>query len=139
MAEVFLPSQEYSQGSIVSGSANDYTNSAQVDFRVEAILGHYVPDSPDHMFPQYWFETDVSSGWSKVQTITISSGTFPPVNSEGNSQLQSPEQTQPSNVIFTNPLFLLSVSILLGSIVVAVVIVILRKHLKTPIYSNTST
>ncbi|MDR0460539.1 MAG: hypothetical protein LBH62_03750 [Nitrososphaerota archaeon] len=127
----FLPSSEYLQGSIVSGSANGYTNGAQVDFRVEAIIGHYVPDSPDHMFPQFWFETDESSGWSSVQTITIASelssspsqtATFPLVTSDGNGQSQSPCQAQPSNGVFSNPLFMFGVGALFAGGIIVVVL-----------------
>jgi hypothetical protein len=143
----FIPSPEYSQGSIVSSSANGYANGAQVEFRVEAIIGHYVPYNPDSMFPQYWFETDVSSGWSSVQTITISgeslssppsqTATFPPVTSDGNGQPQIPSQTQPPNSIFTNPLFTLVIGVLLGGVVISVVVMILRRQPKTSTLTNT--
>ena len=129
---------EYSQGSILSGTAK-YDAGAQVDFRVEAIIGHYVPDSPDHMFPQYWFETDVSSGWSRVQTFTmpgesssqLSSQTATQPTTANNNQPQLPNQTQPPSNIF-NPYFLLWIgTIIIASIVITVVVVILRRHPKT--------
>ena len=140
----FVSSPEYLQGSIVSGSANGYTNGAQVDFRVEAIIGHYVPDSPDHMFPQYWFEVDVSSGWSNVQTITITSETssspsqtttWSPVTS-GDNQPQVSDQTQPPNGLFSNPFFLFGAGALFAGVVIAVVLVVLRRHLKASTYPN---
>jgi hypothetical protein len=142
----FLLSSEYLQGSLVSGSVNGYATGAQVDFRVEAIIGHYVPDSPDHMFPQYWFETDVSSGWSSVKTITISgeslssppsqSVTLPPITSDGNGQPQYPDQTQPPNSIFTNPFFLFGAGALFAGVVIAVVLLVLRRSIKTPTYTD---
>jgi len=140
----FVSSSEYLQGSIVSGSANGYTNGAQVDFRVEAIIGHYVPDSPDHMFPQYWFETDVSSGWSSVQIITITSessspsqtATWTPVTSDNDSQPQSPDQIHPPNVIFTHPFVLLGVGVLFAGVIVFIVLVFLRRYLKTSVFTG---
>jgi hypothetical protein len=138
----FTPSPEYSQGSIVSSSANGYANGAQVDFRVEAIIGHYVPQNPDSIAVLYWFETDVSSGWSSVQTITIpntpsqTAATLPPVTSDGNGQPQYPGQTHPPTSIFTNPLFTFGIGALFAGIVITVVMVVLRRHIKTPTYTN---
>ncbi|MCL1976818.1 MAG: hypothetical protein FWG55_01725 [Candidatus Bathyarchaeota archaeon] len=139
----FWPSPEYSQGSIVSGSANGYTNGAQVDFRVEAIIGHYVPDSPDHMFPQYWFETDASSGWSSVQTVTIdrdsfyhstpNSTTSPtplPASSPQASTYYSSTKKTVTTVPYSMITFLVCAIGLLIGIIVALVVLLLRKHPK---------
>ncbi|MDR2708053.1 MAG: hypothetical protein LBB87_04850 [Nitrososphaerota archaeon] len=142
---VFYPSPEYSQGSIVSGSANGYTNGAQVDFRVEAIVGHYVPDSPDHMFPQYWFETDVSSGWSSVQTVTIDRDSFyhstpnpttsstplpasPPQASTYYSNTQKTATTVPYAMII---LLACAICLIICIIVALVVVLLLRRPPKT--------
>jgi hypothetical protein len=132
---------EYLQGSLLSSPAN-YAAGAQVDFRVEAIIGHYVPDSPDHMFPQYWFETDVSSGWSKVQTFTMPDGsstqppsqtptqpTKPSVTSDNNRPQQS-EQNQLSDFM-SHPLFLLGVGALVGVGVTVAVLMFTRRRMKT--------
>ena len=76
-----------------------------------------------------------SSNWSGIQTIymdgTTSSfppsqtTTSPPITSEGNGQPQSP---------FSNPLFIFGAGILFAGIIVAMVTVILKRHLKTSTY-----
>jgi hypothetical protein len=93
---------------------------------------------------------DAESGWSGVQTITISgetisssppsqTTTLPPITSDGNDQPQSSGQTTlPKDNIFANPLFMLVVGVLLGGTVVAVVMAVVRRHLKTSTYSNGS-
>jgi hypothetical protein len=141
----FWPSPEYSQGSIVSDSANSYTNGAQVDFRAEAIIGHYVPDSPDHMFPQYWFETDVSSGWSSVQTVTIDRDSFNhstpnpttsstplPASSPQASTYYSSTQKTVTTVHYSMIILLVcAIGLIIGIIVTLVVVLLLRRHPKT--------
>jgi hypothetical protein len=87
------------------------------------------------------FVDDVSSGWSRVQTVTIPGGTVssspPPVTSDdGNNQPQSSGQTQQPDVIFSNPFFLLGVGVLLGGVVVVVVMGVLRRYIKTPTFIN---
>ena len=127
----------------------DYEIGSQLDFRVRASIGHKYNALHDSLaamfypgpvwsvqFTQFDYE---QSDWSKVQTFTIPGSvptqtttfTTPPVTSDDNSSPQFPDQTQPFNGMFTNPLFVLVVSILLGGIIVAVVMVTLRRHFKT--------
>jgi len=101
-----------------------YDAGSQVDFRVKASVSN----------------SNEQSDWS-IQTITVS-GSLPsktvtlPQPSNGDGQPQYPDQTQPSNVLFTNPLFTLVVGVILGGIVVAVVMAFLRRYIKTPTYTN---
>ncbi|MCL1977366.1 MAG: hypothetical protein FWG55_04575 [Candidatus Bathyarchaeota archaeon] len=130
---------------------NSLPTGSQLDFRVNAITRYDKPRpfTDGDMFFGYESVVDTSSGWSGVQTITISdksqssplsqTTTLPPVNSDGNSQPQPANQTQPPNSIFSNPLFTLVVGVLLGGIIVAVVLVVLRRHIKTPTYNSTQT
>jgi hypothetical protein len=138
-------------GYTVVTSVSTYDVDSQLDFRVQAGIG-FMPTFHDCMMG-YWgaigafglrLKHRVSGG--SIQTVTVPNSpwntnttspsqiaTFPPVNSEGNSQPQSPDQTQQPNFIFTNPFFMLGIGALLGgSVVVAVVLVILRRHIKKP-------
>ncbi|MCL2642955.1 MAG: hypothetical protein FWD52_05550 [Candidatus Bathyarchaeota archaeon] len=112
-----------------------YVAGSKLDFRVSAGIVGYREDS---IYANYVDES--RSDWSKVQTITIPNGsssqpiTLPPyvTSDDGDGgQLQPPDQTQPLKVLFTNPLFTLVVGVLFGGVVVAVVMMILKRHLKT--------
>ena len=65
---------------------NYYSSKAQVDYQVEAIVGHFYTDyyPPGHaiQFPVTAFQVDGTSGWSSTQTLTI-----------GEIQTTSPEPT----------------------------------------------
>ena len=56
--------------------ANYYSPNAQVDYQVEAIVGHFYTDyyPPGHAiaFPYTAFQVDETSGWSNTQTLTFS-------------------------------------------------------------------
>jgi hypothetical protein len=139
---------EYLQGSLLSSPAN-YAAGAQVDFRVEAIIGHYVPEKSDLMFPRYWFETDVSSGWSKVQTFTMPDGssTQPPsqtptqpTNLPATSNNNQPHQSEQNQILdfMSHPLFLLGVGALVGVGLTIIVLVFTRRRMKILDYNNSS-
>ncbi|MCL2691489.1 MAG: hypothetical protein FWE56_04445 [Candidatus Bathyarchaeota archaeon] len=124
---------------------NSLPAGSQLDFRVKAEVGYSKSAwDPDHLMSYAWTEyvLDAESGWSGVQTITISGETassfppsqtaiFPSVTSDGSSQPQFPDQTQPQNSIFFNLFFLFGVGALFAGVVIVVVMVIVRKHLKT--------
>jgi hypothetical protein len=79
-----LPAQSNSAYTVLSFSA-DYPNGSQVDFQVQAIVGHYyllIPSGP-------WVEYEVAemSYWSDTQTVSI-----------GESQTPSPSLTTPELV-----------------------------------------
>jgi hypothetical protein len=137
----------YVQGSVVSCPAN-YAAGAQVDFRVEARIGHYYCINPDSIFGFFAFEADVTSGWSKVQAFTMpgasssSPQTTPPQNPAtppNNNQPQIPDQTQPPNFILHPTLLLWTGTLLFIGTIVAVVMVLLRRQLKPPDYNNALT
>jgi hypothetical protein len=134
--------------------ATDYENGSKLNFRIEAVIGYkdYVndPNHPILRWDDYEFINGVSSGWSDVQTITIlgeatsssptsQTATWPPVSSEGNGQPQFPEQTQQPDSIFSNPFFMFGVGVLFASVVIVGVLVVLRRHIKAPTYTNNST
>jgi hypothetical protein len=135
--------QSDSQYTVLSKSVN-YATGSKVDFRVETQIGHteFVDNS---LFIPY-FVSDGSSGWSKVQTFTMpgTSSSTPsqttnhhqPSATSDNNQPQLPDQLQPPSFVF-HPSFLLWIgSLLFVGIVVAVVMVFLKRHLKTPNYNN---
>ena len=108
----------------------------KVDFRVRA--GLCINTGLQDNWTWEW------SDWSKVKTVTVpallpSQTVTLPQPSNSDNQSQYPDQTQPPNGLFTNPLFTLVVGVILGGIVVAVVMAFLRRHIKTPTYTNGST
>jgi hypothetical protein len=60
---------------------NYYNPKAQVDYQVEAIVGHFYTDyyPPGHAiaFPYTAFQVDETSGWSSTQTLTFSENQTP--------------------------------------------------------------
>ncbi|MCL2642218.1 MAG: hypothetical protein FWD52_01695 [Candidatus Bathyarchaeota archaeon] len=132
---------------------NSLPDGSKLDFRVKAeVVYSKTAYMPDRLMPIPVTEyvPVASSGWSSVQTFTLTYGsssttpsqtvTFPSVTSDGGNSLpQSPDQTQPADSIFTNPFFTLSVGVLLGGIVVTTVLLVLKRHLKTPTYTNNPT
>jgi len=124
---------------------------AQLDFRVEAIVGQ-----PVYWFDRYvyyegggqpqFFKDVVSSGWGEVLTFTVLepgvASTLPPTQTtisppsatndgDGLGPSQLPDQTYPPWSVFTHPLFLLGGGILFGGVIVAVVMTLLRRQQKT--------
>jgi hypothetical protein len=95
-AERIPPSDsEYTVLSLV----NHYSSKAQVDYQVEALLGHfytaYYPEGHAIQFPVTEFEVDETSGWSSTQTLTFS---------ESQTPTSSPAATPtPPNVGPTSP------------------------------------
>ena len=135
-----------SQYTIVSKFTFSHTV-GQVDFRVEAVIGHMEFTMPDSLFSPLIFVPAVSSGWSKVQTLTLT-GSSPssqptdspqnPTTPPDNNQPQQPDPSQPSIFGFQLSFLLWIATFLFVGIVVAVVLVFLRRHLKPPTYSNDS-
>jgi hypothetical protein len=121
-------------------SLDNYAAGSKLDFRVEARIGYkvdyYNPFMPDRIV------SDVSSGWSKVQTFIVpdvSSSLSPSQNvtqptnpfvTSGNNQPQWPNQTQPPSFIF-NPFFLLGIIALLLCVIIVLVILFLIRQTKT--------
>jgi len=111
-----------------------YVAGAQIDFRVEALIGHMEYDG-EHWFLPAYFVSDVSSGWT-VQTFTMlgESSTAPPSQSviqpENPSTMPDDNQSQIPAFVF-NPFFLLIVGVLFVGVVIVVVSVLIRHHLKT--------
>ena len=123
----------------------------QLDFRAKTEIAYYgkslgsdIPGYDMGMYAPREFVVVASSGWSNIQSITIPNGsspsqtaTFPSITSDGSNSLsQSPDQTQPPNSIFSNPLFIFGVGALFAGVVIAVVLVVLRRHLKASTYPN---
>jgi len=126
----------------------DCAAGSRLDFRVRACIGHKYDASPSIWFwDPVWTVAPIEySEWSSVKTFVMPDGallsppsqtaTWPPLNSDDNDQPHFPDQTQPLPSIFSNPLFMLVVGVLLGVVVAAVVMVFLRRHIKTPTYTN---
>ena len=139
--------QSDSEYTVVSHSLTDDTElrnlvaGSKLDFSVQAYSGYWFDQREGSMgvIADYVYVFDAESGWSNIQSITIPNGsspsqtaTLPSVTSDGSNSLpQSPDQTQPPNSIFSNPLFIFGVGALFAGVVIAVVMVIVRKHLKT--------
>jgi hypothetical protein len=148
----------------VSGSAN-YTDGVKLDFRVQAVIGYRYSATAGSMAgimlgPVDSMSFSTSSDWSGIQTITIPSGTvssfppsqtttFPPVTPDDSqpyspdqmyapSQTYTPDQVYTSDFMFIKPLDALVVGVLLGGVVIVVVLVFLRRHIKTSTDTNDS-
>jgi hypothetical protein len=121
-----------------------YPDGSQLDFRVEAFTGYRrEPTMPEIMVGIRALQLIrvESSGWSSIQVFTITSGSSslqpsqivtlspPSVTFKGNFT-QSPDQIYHLDFIFTNPFFTLGVVVLFTGVVVVVVLVFLRRHLK---------
>jgi hypothetical protein len=126
-------------------SIDNYAAGDQLDFRVKAKIG-YLQESGNPLMADR-VVSDVTSGWSKIQTFTISgsslsapsSQTISPQNSTApsdNNQPQQPEQTQPSKFVFPPTVLLWIGSLLFAGAAIAVVAMFTKKHLKTPNYNN---
>jgi len=129
----------------------NYDAGSQLDFRVQASVGYKYNELSGRLFVPYsgpvWVVAPAEySDWSRVQTFTIpvslpsQTVTLPPstIPDDSNSYPQFPDQTQPPNDIFTNPLFLLGVSVILGGVIVFIVLVFLKRHLNTSTYLDSS-
>jgi hypothetical protein len=76
--------------------ANYYSSKAQVDYQVEAIVGHfytnYYPPGHSIQFPVSVFQVDETSGWSSTQTIA-----FGEIQTPSPESTSSPEPTTPTS------------------------------------------
>ncbi|MCL2869075.1 MAG: hypothetical protein FWF27_06550, partial [Candidatus Bathyarchaeota archaeon] len=118
---------EYTVVSYTSGGKNG----DQIDYRVKAASGYITWIS----LVEPGFKIDAESDWSNIQTLTIPDRTWttaPPSITYGptENQPQFPDQTQPPNSIFTNPFFLLSISVIFCVVVVVTMVMILLKRQK---------
>jgi hypothetical protein len=129
---------------------NDLPVGSQLDFRVQARIGCWAAltqmDYISGIREPFLTEAELS-GWSNTQTVTITNGsssstssqTAPPQNSTAspvNNQPQASEQTQQSEQnqlpdFMFNPFFLFGVGALFAGVVIVVVLVVLRRYLKT--------
>jgi hypothetical protein len=109
-------------GYTVVTTVSNYDVGAQLDFRVHALIA-YTRELSD-----YSIQTVTVPALLPSQTATIPS----PVTSDDN--ICSPQSLE--YIICSNSLFLLVVGAFLGCVVVVVVIVFLRQHLKTVDFNN---
>ena len=125
-------------------STSRFVDGYQVDFRVQAIIGNTHPgDWFSAIGHHYSIEIDAvaSSDWSSIQTITIGESsssqtpTTPPTNAYTPpyvNQTSLPESQLPDFMF--HPFFLLGISALFAGLIVIVVMMFLRRHLKTATY-----
>jgi hypothetical protein len=137
------PPESTSEYTVLSFSA-DYPPNAQVDFQVEAIIGHasqawviqhpFAPEYGGYYEPAIAF--DEISGWSNTQTVTIStSGASPsPSSSPASTPTSSPSSMPSQNPTATQPgaqtttllgLDWTTIALIVLSIVVALLIVVI--------------
>jgi hypothetical protein len=138
--------QSDSEYTVVSQVAN-YEAGSQLDFRVKAIIGYTYNAAHNNaaIIPPQWSiqKTDDQSDWSGIQVFTVpdnpsasaspsQTATLPTssIASDGNDQPQYPNQIQPPNSTFDNSRFMLAAGVLFVSVVIAVVIIVLRRHFK---------
>ncbi|MCL2258007.1 MAG: hypothetical protein FWC14_07465 [Candidatus Bathyarchaeota archaeon] len=156
---VFQSDSEYTVVANVGYAALPAPGS-QIDYKVEAIVGRQFGSGEPVIGPlSNVFSEDnhivfrtlsdvISSGWSDVLTFTMpESGaitTLSPTQSTlvtpsstvatGTDPSQSSDQTQTIESIFTSPIFLISIGAFFTGVVVTVVLMFLRRQLKTKNY-----
>jgi hypothetical protein len=129
---------------------NSLETGSKLDFRVEAVDGYMETLTSTYGMPiGEMFIADVSSGWSDVQTITVSGESsssvpsqttiLPSTTPDSNGQQQYHKPTYPPDSIFTNPFFMLVIGVILGGVVVAAVVLVLRRQPKNSTQTNTYT
>jgi len=146
--------QSSGQYTVISGymqSFNSFTAGSQLDFRVQAVIGHTVIHYHDYGYdnlfaPPYSteFVIDTSSDWSKIQTITIPD--LPPITSpsqtsphlqnptttpdNNNNQPQQPDPSQPSGFMLQPTVLLWLGTILFTGIAIWIIMMLRKRHLK---------
>jgi hypothetical protein len=136
-------------GNTVVSSSKYYSPGYQLDFRVMAIVGYlYNAMAGRPITPMYTLAWAKTSDYSITQTFTIpdihspstspSQTTTPPPPSATfeENQTQIPNQPQQPFFVFTNPIWLLVTVVLFAGVIVGVVMVCLRHHLKTSDFNN---
>ena len=127
---------------VVLESANMYSGDVQMDFRVQAVTGYKEYNwSPGGQFGHSYITSGVESGWSKIQTITMTGGTLTLSPSQATtipSQSTAPDnnQSQLPDFVFSPTVLLWIGTFLFVGVVIAVVMVFLRRHLKTLNFNN---
>jgi len=135
--------QTDSQYTVATGSAQSYVAGSQLDFRVQAAAGYADGRAVQGVPPWIYFDADATSNWSKIQTFTMPSTsslspsqavTSPqnPTAPPDSNQPQSSDPFQPLSFVFQLPFLLWVGAIIFVGVVVAVVMLFLRRHLKTP-------
>ncbi|MCL2134670.1 MAG: hypothetical protein FWH37_03830 [Candidatus Bathyarchaeota archaeon] len=131
------------QYAVLTFPAQNYAVGAQLDFQVEAIIGHIYDPMPDRLIFIMAFMTEASSGWSNTQQFTIpdisqpstspSQTTMPtnPTATPNNNYPQQSEQTQPPSFVFNSSFLLWLVTFLFVVVTVTVVLIFFRRQLKT--------
>jgi len=132
-------------------SSKYYPPGAQLDFRVMAGTGYMYDEMAGRpIMPQYALRWSERSDYSKTQAFTVpdiysstttttpsqtTNITSPYIPTE-DVQIQSPDQTQPPLLRLTNPIVLLMITILFTGIIVTIVMIFRRQHLKNPNFSK---
>ncbi|MCL2133972.1 MAG: hypothetical protein FWH37_00205 [Candidatus Bathyarchaeota archaeon] len=123
---------------VISESADRYTGDVQIDCRVQAVTGYKEYEmSAGGQFGHSYITSGAESGWSKIQTITITDGTLTLSPSQtttipSQSTTSDNNQSQLPNFVF-QPSFLLWVGALLfAGVTIAVIAMFTKKHLKPP-------
>ena len=136
----------------VYGYENNYAVGSQWDFKVTAAPGYLWQPYGDRYYLPIHYEvrflaSEGSCSSSNSQTITITAGTsfaqpsqtaIPPQNpvtTPENNQLPT-DKTQLPNFVFHRSFLLWIATFLFVGIIVTVVLVFLKRHLKTPNYNS---
>jgi hypothetical protein len=126
-----------------------------LDFRAEAFTGHWVgPTAADHLMGMHSLklERDESSGYSRVQTFTLTSESLSSPPTQSPTLPTNPSVTYDNNqsslITINKPrlpsfiystLFLFGLGVLFVCIVVVVVMAFTKRQLKTSDFSNAFT
>jgi hypothetical protein len=136
------PYQSNSQYTVVSKMLSDYPSGTQLDFRVQAIIGH-LEYGRFALIGVPSFVTDAYGDWSKVQTFSIKDeDAWPPPPAQTTNTSSVPfatsdnNQSQRPDFVFQSVFLLWLGALLFAGVAIAVVVMFTKKHLKTSNYNN---
>ncbi len=111
-----------SENTVITIEADDYPNDAVLDFRVQALIGYYVPYGRGVVILGYDFYGQ-ESGYSDTQTINISESQTPTPSPETTPTQTPPPAITPTPTPYQEPQQTEQREILIGAAIAAAVIV----------------
>ncbi|MCL1971348.1 MAG: hypothetical protein FWF66_07855 [Candidatus Bathyarchaeota archaeon] len=125
-----------SMASLLIGPADSMSFSTSSDWSAIQILT--IPDGTASSLPSPTIISQPATSNSDNQQSS-SGQTYVPGQTYAPSQMYTSDKTYTPDSIFANPLFMLVVGVLFGGVIVAVIlVVVLRRQIKMPTYTNDS-
>jgi len=145
----FIYREQSDSSYTITSHSTTYILGSKIDVRVRAVAGYDRQYSSRYGMPVgQELVAKAESDWSRPQTITITKESIAsapsqttalptnPTTPSDNNQPQLSNQTQSPNFAFPSTVLLWIGTFLFVGVVIAVVMVFLRRHLKTSMYNN---